>query len=292
MSNLLIAGEVLFDVFEDGSQVMGGAPFNVAWHLQGLGFKPLFVSRIGQDKLGEHILNSMQQWDMDVSGLQIDDVHETGTVRVNIIDGQPSYDIVKPVAYDFIEAVDPEQVADKCRIFYHGSLALRASESRQNILRLREELSKPVFVDINLRSPYWAQETIEPLLHNVNWLKLNHEELELLSATEHADLTATAQAFREQYSLAGLLVTEGEKGAFLVTPDRLEKCASYPVSHFVDSVGAGDGFTAMFMAGLLQNWDYRETLENASMFAARICELRGAISEERSFYDSILDEIH
>ncbi len=274
---------------------MGGAPFNVAWHLQGLGYSPLFISRIGQDALGEQILDAMQKWGMDISGLQYDPDHSTGTVKVAIRQGQPEYDIVEPVAYDFIEPVSSELtdlVRQECKILYHGSLALRSSESRKNILQLKAQLGIPVFVDINLRSPHWTAETIEPLLHDITWLKLNHEELDQLSSNKNIDLISTAHLFRQHYSLPGLLVTEGEKGAFLVTQDRSESVKPYPVSNFVDSVGAGDGFTAMFMAGILQDWDYKETLDNASMFASRICELRGAISEERSFYDSILDEIH
>ena len=90
----------------------------------------------------------------------------------------------------------------------------------------------------------------------------------------------------------GLLVTEGDQGAFLVTQDSAETVKPDPVFHFVDSVGVGDGFTSMFIAGLLRGWDYKQTLDKASMFVSRICELRSAIIEDRSFYDSILDEIH
>ncbi|OQX46150.1 MAG: carbohydrate kinase, partial [Candidatus Sedimenticola endophacoides] len=98
----LIFGEVLFDDFPDGSRVLGGAPFNVAWNLQALGARPLLISRVGNDALGRSIREQMQHWGMDLSAMQLDSAHPTGTVEVRIDDGEPSYEIVAPCAYDFI----------------------------------------------------------------------------------------------------------------------------------------------------------------------------------------------
>jgi len=94
----LIFGEVLFDHFPDGSVVLGGAPFNVAWHLHAFGLKPLMVSRIGHDELGEKVEAAMRSWGMDCSGLQRDPDHPTGTVEVQFDDGEPIYEIVENVA--------------------------------------------------------------------------------------------------------------------------------------------------------------------------------------------------
>ena len=89
-NRITIFGEVLFDRFPDGSSVLGGAPFNVAWHLQAFGQRPLFISRIGRDRLGDTIRSAMQSWQMDVLGLQQDEIYPTGTVQVAIEQGEPS----------------------------------------------------------------------------------------------------------------------------------------------------------------------------------------------------------
>jgi len=96
-------GEVLFDMFPDGSVVLGGAPFNVAWHLQAFGLSPLLISRVGADALGRQVSAAMQEWGMDRSGLQLDSAHPTGTVSISFSDGEPKFDIVPNRAFDYIE---------------------------------------------------------------------------------------------------------------------------------------------------------------------------------------------
>ena len=91
---IIIFGEVLFDCFPDGQKILGGAPFNVAWHLQAFKASPLFISRVGNDVEGDQIFRSMRQWGMITDGLQRDPEHPTGQVTVNFVDGEPEYDIV------------------------------------------------------------------------------------------------------------------------------------------------------------------------------------------------------
>ena len=102
-SRPVLVGEVLYDIFTDGTEVLGGAPFNVAWNLHGLGCPPLFVSRVGTDARGEAVVDGMASWGMDVAGLQRDAHRETGTVRVRFDDGQPSFEIVADRAWDHVE---------------------------------------------------------------------------------------------------------------------------------------------------------------------------------------------
>ena len=123
----LIFGEVLFDRFPDSSVVLGGAPFNVAWHLHAFGLKPLMVSRIGNDALGRRVEAAMRDWGMDCSGMQTDSTHPTGSVEVSFVEGEPSYEIAQGVAYDFIDASVLPQPDDGEWLLYHGSLALRHS---------------------------------------------------------------------------------------------------------------------------------------------------------------------
>ena len=100
-----VFGEVLFDHFPDGTRVLGGAPFNVAWHLQAFGQAPWFVSRVGADPEGAAVREAMRDWGMDTGGLQLDPRYPTGRVSVRFADGEPTYDIVRPCAYDAIEPV-------------------------------------------------------------------------------------------------------------------------------------------------------------------------------------------
>ena len=116
-------GEILIDVFPDGREVLGGAPFNVAWHLQGFGLAPLLISRVGADAAGERIRAAMAAWGMRLDGLQTDPEHPTGRVTVSLRDGEPSFDIVTDSAWDFISADElPDLIP---ALVYHGSLALR-----------------------------------------------------------------------------------------------------------------------------------------------------------------------
>ena len=180
--NLLIFGEVLFDCFEDGNTVLGGAPFNVAWHLQAFGCAPLFVSRIGDDELGEKIRQSMQTWGMDTSGLQRDSTHPTGTVQVKLIDDEPHYEIVPNRAWDFIDARAIPDVSPG--LIYHGSLALRSPRSAGALQTLKDTSAATVFMDINLRPPWWEKVQLEKLVADAAWVKLNEHELRALV---HAD---------------------------------------------------------------------------------------------------------
>ncbi len=174
----LIFGEVLFDRFPDGSAVLGGAPFNVAWHLQAFGMEPLFVSSVGADLLGEQVLHAMREWGMDLSGLQTDTCHPTGVVDVSFSQGEPHYHIVSDSAWDHIsyQRLPALSTLPGC-LLYHGSLALRQVVSRTAWQRLNEQTSVLRFIDINLRDPWWAGEAIGQLLAGARWLKLNADEL-------------------------------------------------------------------------------------------------------------------
>ena len=131
-----ILGEVLFDQFPDGQQVLGGAPFNVAWHLQAFGQNPCFISRVGNDDMGKRIRQTMADWGMAVGDLQTDPDYPTGTVKVSIDEDEPSYEILANQAYDFISA---QQLNPGCqyKVIYHGTLALRNSISEQALNELK-----------------------------------------------------------------------------------------------------------------------------------------------------------
>lgn len=158
-SRLVIFGEVLFDHFPDGSVVLGGAPFNVAWHLQAFGLSPLFISRVGNDPLGQQIKTHMSEWGMSTCGLQLDSSHPTGTVDVQIDRGEPSYNIVEGCAYDFIDRSALPSMRDR-GFLYHGTLAIRNSVSEKTLKAIKDEHNLSIFVDINLRPPWWNRKSV------------------------------------------------------------------------------------------------------------------------------------
>ncbi len=282
----LIFGEVLFDVFPDGRAVLGGAPFNVAWHLHGLGCAPLMVSRIGRDERGAQIVDRMTDWGMDAAGMQTDEAHATGAVEVSFHNGQPAYEIVTERAYDFI-AWPPLAacLADRPpALLYHGSLIARSPVSHQTLLTLRKTIDAPLFLDVNLRRPWWTREGIDELMHAAAWIKMNDEELALLQP-EPADPLAAAHALCTRCRAQATIVTQGARGATIVFADgQTLHAAAPPVTNLVDTVGAGDAFSAVMLAGIVNDLPWDESLRRAVQFAAKICAMRGATTTDRSLY--------
>lgn len=280
-NGICIFGEVLFDLFPDGSRVLGGAPFNVAWHLQAFGQSPLFVSRVGTDEEGEQIRSAMRDWGMNCDYLQHDAQLPSGRVNVTIEDNEPSYDIQHPCAYDRIDASGiPRQ---PCRILYHGSLALRDERSRLACERLKHLAHDIIFVDVNLRPPWWRPEQIETLLHNANWVKLNIDEMIQLGERE-------ATAFMQKYQLAGLVLTRGSAGAQLLTADgRQTQVVPEASTSVVDTVGAGDAFASVVLLGLASDWSLDETAKRAQQFASATVSQRGATNDDTAFYQSFIE---
>jgi fructokinase len=280
---LCIFGEVLFDHFPDGRRVLGGAPFNVAWHLQAFGQAPYFISRVGDDAEGGAIRAAMRQWGMDTGGLQLDTQHPTGRVAIQLQNGEPAYDIVAPCAYDKIEAI-PAPVA--CGLLYHGSLALRDDTSRQSAAQLQANRPATVFLDVNLRPPWWRREQVLEMVQQADWVKLNGEELSLLDPEG-----AGAASFLAEYRLQGLVLTHGARGAELLTADG-ERLSVRPEAQgeVVDTVGAGDAFASVMILGLANNWPLWLTLQRGQAFASAMVGQRGATVADPNFYRPFLDD--
>lgn len=195
----LVFGEALFDCFPDGAEVLGGAPFNVAWHLAAFGLGPVFLSRVGEDALGERIEVAMREQGMTTLGVQRDPEYPTGSVQVSLADGEPSYEILPNRAYDHIDAAALPPLPEQA-LLYHGSLALRSSVSADALRMLRGRLSPAVFLDVNLRDPWWQKETLVDLLEGAAFVKLNLDELALL-APDGDDVEVRAQRLLERYGL-------------------------------------------------------------------------------------------
>jgi fructokinase len=290
----VVVGEVLFDVFPDGSRVLGGAPFNVAWHLHAFGLRPLVLTRVGDDDLGKQILGAMSAWGMDRSGVQVDPEAPTGQVQVELDRGAPSFSILPDQAYD---RLDGRAAADALRgqelaLVYHGSLIARSGVARAALQAIRDQTRLPVFVDVNLREPWWDRTGVSDLLHGVRWVKLNDEELLRLTVAnpDHGanDLEAAAAELARRHDLTQVVVTRGDQGALVWERTRVISGRSARALEIVDTVGAGDAFAAVWIAGLLSGWSVGQTLSRALDFATALCTLRGATTDDRGFYQNDL----
>lgn len=286
-ARVVVLGEVLFDCFPDGPR-LGGAPFNVAWHLTGLGLGPAFVSRVGADDLGARIRRAMAAHGMADDRLQEDPEHPTGQVRVTL-DGRGghAFEILKDQAYDHIDrAAALDAVAQRPPDLVHfGTLCLRAPASREAILAAVGACPGVRALDVNLRPGCWTEATVRQALDAATVVKLNEDELDVLGAMfAPADgFKARAESFRAVFDLDVLCVTRGDTGACWCTADTWHEAQS-PATRVVDTVGAGDGFAAVVITGMLSGWAPTETLSRAAAFASAICGMRGACPTDPAFY--------
>lgn len=281
VSTPVIFGEVLFDCFEDGSRVLGGAPFNVAWHLQAFGCAPLFISRVGDDPLGHQIRDIMQGWGMSAAGLQLDSAHPTGEVKVSLQQGQPSFEILPQRAYDYIQADALPPMTPS--LVYHGSLGLREQASAAALETLLHRHPAPVFMDVNLRPPWWSREQLVLLLDHARWVKINDAELETL--VEGGDLQSRARELIRRHDLSWVIVTRGAQGAFALDREGgYNEITPLAVTKVVDTVGAGDAFASVCILGLLRDWPIPLIMERAQQFACLLVGQRGATISDPAVY--------
>ena len=282
----VIFGEVLFDHFPDGASVLGGAPFNVAWHLQAFGHAPLFISRVGADGPGEQIADAMRAWGMDTAGLQTDPVHATGSVTVSLAGGEPHYDIVDACAYDFIDdGALPGLAGD--HLVYHGSLALRHAVSALAMEQICRHTAAPRFVDINLRDPWWDREGVRRMLQGARWLKLNADELAQIEPEAQGEADRLRRLLGAQTAFIAL--TRGAAGADIVCAEARYGVQPERSLAVVDAVGAGDAFCSVLVAGIIRAWPLPLMLKRAQDFASAVVGIRGATIADAGFYRPFIE---
>lgn len=282
-ASVVVFGEVLLDCFPGGERVLGGAPFNVAWGLRGFDQSPVLISAVGDDEDGQRIRARMETWQMSSAGLQTDPDHATGLVRVTIKDDEPSYEICEDRAWDFIE--DEGWAATD--MIYHGLLALRNERSRATFESLVARSRAKRFFDINLRPPYDSMTLIKKWICDVDWLKLNIDELESLlgEKVNFGDAAGAIEQLRAEYGIHNVLLTGGRQGARIQGEVGQAECIPAPKPEaLVDTVGAGDSFSAYTLHGLLSGQTVDEIVRNASRFAAKVCAMQGATTVKKEFY--------
>ncbi len=283
---ITVFGEALFDCFPNGTMILGGAPFNVAWHLQAFGQSPDFISRVGNDAAGRLIREKMQSWQISDASLQSDLNHPTGRVFIDFHDGEPHYQIAPNQAYDFIDFTPTDTIHRG--IFYHGTLAVRSPRSKNTLQAIKQQHQGKIFVDVNLRKPWWNKPDVLDLIHEADWLKLNIDEFDELFDSKN-NLEAAMKAVLTEFRLEGIIATMGEAGACVIT-DRGEFHRIKPTLGLdvKDTVGAGDAFSSVFLTGLNLGWDFPLTMERSQSFASGLVGIRGAITDDPEFYKPFL----
>lgn len=290
INTVVLFGEVLADIFPDRS-VLGGAPFNVARHLKAFGQNPVLITRLGNDALRDEVQRVMLQNEMETLGVQCNNHHPTGQVRVLFENGVHRFEILPLQAYDFIHPAVVRMTALSVHpaMVYYGTLAQRHDVSRRALKTLLRSTDAAKFLDINLRAPWYDEKTLKLSLRYADIVKLNADELDVL--TQMFELQGDnpenqVQALMNEFDLKQVVITCGEEGAWQIKRDgrKVEAMAKNPVAKLVDTVGAGDGFAAVWILGTMLRWPLAKTLERANSFAAAICEIRGAIPDHPDFY--------
>ncbi len=293
---VILFGEVLADVFRD-RKVLGGAPFNVARHLQAFGLHPVLISRTGNDELRNELLAAMAAAGMDDRGIQLDVSRPTGRVLVHQAQDGHRFEILPEQAYDYIHAGLTHMItlAMRPQLVYFGTLVQRNVVSSRALTALVRSSNAPRLLDVNLREPWYDAAIIERSLQRANLAKVNQQELDILASLFRLSGKTEAKkaaALVKRFALDNILVTCGEQGAWQL--DKQGKAVHVEGSKFtrplVDTVGAGDGFSAVFILGILRGWPVRLTLLRANAFAAALCGIRGAIPDAADFYQPFIAE--
>ena len=269
-------GEVVWDLFPD-RRVLGGAPVNVAYHLQCLGQPLKVISRVGDDALGRETLARLTDIGLPVDGVQVDPKLETGRVNVTVgADDEPASDIVFPAAWDRIDREMGLRSAgdDFCLVF--GTLAQRDPCSRAAIRALWPRAARR-FYDVNLRPPFTERHLVLDSLTAADVVKVNHDELSVLAGWLELDGAGPdlAAGLCARYDLETVVVTEGRRGAWVLSGGKVFSDPGVPVV-VADTVGAGDAFFAAVIDGVLRGVGWPENLATANRRGAYVASCQGA----------------
>ncbi len=270
-------GEMLWDMLPAG-KMPGGAPMNVAIHLKNFGNNVNLISKVGNDDMGIELLEFVESCGLPTHFIQKSETHLTGIVKVNLDNkNSVTYKIVEPVAWDYIELTeDALEIASKADCLIFGSLAARSAVTFNSLKELLNVSKYRVF-DINLRKPFFEKSNIRFLLENTDLLKLNEDELEIV--TGWFDKTGTQQdkieGISELFGIKTICVTLGERGAVLYHNNQFFFSEGFPVE-VKDTIGSGDSFLASFISNFLRNEPIQDALTKACATGAMVAQQDGA----------------
>ncbi|MEO7717317.1 MAG: carbohydrate kinase [Capsulimonas sp.] len=281
---LISFGEVLWDII-DGRPYLGGAPFNLAAHAARLGMNARMISCVGDDDLGRVAIVEAAKLGVDMTGVMCGE-HATGSVTVSLSDvGQPSYTIHEPAAWDFIELPSDIRRAPstlKVDAVCFGTLAQRSPISQSALHDLLEALpDAPTFYDVNLRQEFYSKEIIEWGLHQANIVKVNDTEAIFLSRIlfgREMSERQFANLLRSAYSMDVVLVTLGARGCLAADDTGVTHIQGRNIT-VRDAVGAGDAFSAAFLATWLRGGSAAEAASYGNVLGAYVATRNGAVPD-------------
>lgn len=270
-------GELLWDMLPGGKE-LGGAPANFAYHANFFGANSTIISALGNDENGEEIELLLKENKLKYS---INTVHyPTGWVSVKLNNGIPNYVIHENVAWDFIALKDEViPVLQKADAICFGTLSQRSKVSFDSIHEAIKLVPKTALkvLDINLRQSFYTKDIVEASLKCANVVKLNDEELMVLSGMFHlpSNVDEACKQLLNQFNLKLLAFTKGAEGSILYAQN---ETSNYPTPKVkvVDTIGAGDSFTAAMVMGLLNGKQLKQIHKEASEHAAKVCTYKGA----------------
>lgn len=274
-------GEALWDVLPEGKKI-GGAPANFAYHVSQFGLHGAVVSAVGDDKLGREILDNFRMKQLDARVEVVP--YPTGTVQVELDDeGVPCYDIRQGVAWDNIPYTESlDQLAHQAKAVCFGSLAQRSAVSRDTINRFLDTMPSEgtlKIFDINLRQGFYTKEILCNSFSKCNVLKINDEELVSVNRMfgyPGIDLQDKCWILLAKYNLQMLILTCGVNGSYVFTPGHVSYVETPKVA-VADTVGAGDSFTAAFVASILSGQTVAQAHQLAVEMSAYVCTQNGAM---------------
>jgi len=276
-------GEVLWDTFPGEIKRAGGAPFNVAYHLNKMGINAYMISSVGEDTLGHELINKITAWNISTDGIQISTEHPTSQVIATIDEHHDAhYEIVENVAWDFIKALPADQEKlTKMDALVFGTLAARNQASRNTLFELIEASKFNIF-DINLRPPHYSTELIEALLHKSHLAKFNKAELRMILdylGKAYKDEIDSVRFIQEKFKIEEVIVSKGSRGALYVCADAVYDYPTISVQ-VKDTVGSGDSFLAGFIAKRLEkDTSAHDIMTNAVSLGAFVTSQEGACPE-------------
>lgn len=279
MSNksIICFGEILWDLFPSG-KMLGGAPFNVASSINGLGGVVEFISRVGKDELGDAILSQVKSQGLSTHFIQTDSKHKTGKVNVTLNkEGSAQYEIAQDAAWDFIEISEETLYAARhAEAFIFGSLVARGS-SKDTLMSFLNVSKFSVF-DLNLRPPFYDTATLIELMQVAHMLKFNDDELYEIASemgSPHDSLNQHVVFLAEKTNTQTICVTKGMHGAVLFHQGSWYHNSGYKIK-VIDTVGAGDSFLATLVLGLVEGDEIQSVLNNACGMGALVAGSKGA----------------
>lgn len=283
MKDIIVGmGEALWDVLPEGKKI-GGAPANFAYHVSQFGLPSCVVSAVGEDILGKEIIDNLTSKGLNHQIAEVP--YPTGTVQVEIDQaGIPQYEIKENVAWDNIPYTDElHELAQNTKAVCFGSLAQRNVVSRETINRFLDSMPKTdetlVVFDVNLRQGFYNKDILCNSMERCNILKINDEELVTVSRMfgyPGIDLQDKCWILLGKYNLKMLILTCGINGSYVFTPGNVSFQPT-PKVEVADTVGAGDSFTAAFIAGILKGKSVKKAHHIAVETSAYVCTKNGAM---------------